>query len=570
MAEINKIKKRRTGLSILVALVAVVAVNLFSNFAYTRFDLTNEKRFTLSPSSYKVLENVDSIIQVEVFLKGNYPSGFKKLAASTEDLLRNVAHITNGNVRYEFLSPEEYYGGTKTLIADSLDALGFAPINLTSQLKKGQQQQFVYPFAIVKYKDRMMPVTLYEGKTPLISFAELNNAESMLEYNLVSAISKISRTKLPVVGYLVGNGQPMDVSTYDLVENVLKPEYDLFAFNLNERAAIPSEFKALLLVKPSEPFTEEAKLKIDQYVMQGGNLLVFMDRLNADSLLVHNEVVAFDRNLGINDLLFKYGARVNPDLVMDLQCDFLPFDVSGDGQFEFLPWNYYPVFESAGNHVINKNLGFVAGKFVNTIDTVEAAGIKKTILLASSGNSRSIGSPALVSTKENVLAPEDARYNKKHLPVGVLLEGRFSSLYANRATQAQRDSLAKAGLSFLREGQQNSKIIIFGDGDIPLNEITVDGEPIAMGMNRYTFGTQREFPFANRQLVQNSLTYLTDDLNLIDARNKEYTVRLLDSKRVGEERLQWQLFNILLPVILIILFAVGFQYYRSRKYATKK
>ena len=551
---------------IIMAVLAVIALNWIASRFHSRIDLTNEKRFTLSPSSHKVLDAVDSTILIRVFLKGNYPSGFRKLSASTEDLLRNISDITRGKVRYEFLSPEDKFENTETLIGDTLDAMGFMPINLTSQLKKGQQQQFVYPYAIVESGKRMVPVVLYEGKTPLISFGELNSAESMLEYNLVSAIAKTLKASLPTVGYLTGNGEPTDIKTYDLVENVLKPEYNLFVLNLKDHAAVPPEFSALILAKPTQTFTDEDKLKLDQYMMGGGRLLIFLDRLNADSLQQKNEVVAFDRDLNINDLLFKYGLRVNPDLVMDLQCDFLPFDVSGSGQFTFLPWNYYPVFESPNNHPINKNLGFISGKFVNSIDTVEAEGIRKTVLLSSSVNSRTIGSPAIVSTKENVLAPEDAKFKKAHIPVGVLVEGKFSSLYANRVTQAQRDSLAQANLQFKRSGDKEGKIIVFGDGDIILNESNLKGEPIPMGLNRYTVGTQREFPFANKQLVQNSLTYLTDDMNLIDARNKEYTVRLLDSKRIEEERVKWQLINILLPVALVVLFAVIFQFYRTRKY----
>ena len=204
-------------------------------------------------------------------------------------------------------------------------------------------------------------------------------------------------------------------------------------------------------MKPTILFTDEEKLKLDQYVMNGGKLLLFGDRLSAemDSMQTKKgEVTAFDRDLKINDLLFNYGVRINADLLMDLQCDFLPFDVNGNGQFELLPWNYFPVMESKNNHPINKGLGFVSGQFVNSLDTVEAEGIKKTVILSSSANARTIGSPAVISNKENVNAPEDAKFKRSNIPTAILLEGKFRSMFANRLTQAMSDSLQQYNIPF--------------------------------------------------------------------------------------------------------------------------
>ncbi|RYY63920.1 MAG: gliding motility-associated ABC transporter substrate-binding protein GldG, partial [Chitinophagaceae bacterium] len=252
--------------------------------------------------------------------------------------------------------------------------MGLVPINLTSQVKEGQQQQFVYPYALVHYKGQALPVTLYQGKNRGISNLELNSAEAMLEFNLAKAVSKALQTQKTSIGYSIGNGEPKGVTIYDLVENNLNVDYKLSTINLNSQPFVPKEFKVLVIVKPTQTFTEQAKLKLDQYVMNGGKILLFVDRLNAemDSLQIKNEVVAYDRDLQLNDLLFKYGARVNADLMMDMQCDDLPFDLNGNGQFELLPWNYFPVLASKENHPINKNLGFVSARFINSIDTVEA------------------------------------------------------------------------------------------------------------------------------------------------------------------------------------------------------
>ena len=298
-----------------------------------------------------------------------------------------------------------------------------------------------------------------------------------------------------------------------------------------------------------------------------------MDKLNAelDSLQSKKgEVVAYDRELGLNELLFKYGVRINSDLLMDLQCDFLPFDVSGNGQFELLPWNYFPVFETKSNHIINKNLGFVSGRFVNSIDTVETEGIKKTVLLSSSANSRTIATPALVSVKENIDAPENEKFKKANIPVAVLLEGKFQSPFSNRLSQAMNDTLQKYGSVFLQQCIADNKMIVVADGDIVLNSVIKGNQPIPMGMNPYTYGSQREFTFANKDFLQNCLDYLINTSNLSEAKAKDYTLRLLDKKKVDEGKTTWQLINIVVPILLVFLFALIYQFLRKRKYTVNQ
>jgi gliding-associated putative ABC transporter substrate-binding component GldG len=484
-------------------------------------------------------------------------------------MLQEFREIAGNNIQYNFISPEEEMEGAGVTYGDTLTGLGLYPINLTSQVKEGQTQQFVYPFALVHYNDRSIPVTLYKGKTPFIKNQELNSAEALLEYRLASAISKATQEAPAMIGYANGNGEPMDYSIYDLVENYLNIDYQLSLFNINKQPFVPAEFKVLLMVKPTVPFTEQAKMKLDQYVMNGGKLLFFQDRLDAemDSLQIKNEVIAYDRQLELNDLLFRYGVRMNTDLLMDLQCDYLPFDVNGNGQFELLPWNYFPVLESKSDHPINKNLGFVSARFANSIDTVEAEGIKKTILLSSSANARKIGTPARISGEENVAAAEDEKYKTANIPVAVLLEGKFTSLFANRSSQAMRDSIEAYGGSFLPQCLADNKIIVVSDGDIVLNSVIKGGQPIPMGMNPYTYGTQRALPFANKDFVQNCLEYLINENGLSEAKAKDYVVRLLDTKKVNEQKTMWQVINIAVPVLLVILFALVFQWIRRKKYS---
>ncbi len=549
--------------------MVLVAVNWLASRVHTRIDFTNEKRFTLSSPTKKILKKTDDVIRVDVFLKGDFPSGFKKLANSTGELLKEFKETAGSKLLYRFISPEENVEGTNVKWADSLSALGFFPINLTSQVKAGQQQQNIYPVAFVHYKEEVMPVILYQGKTKAITYPEINSAEALMEFNFISAIDKLLQKNKPVVGYLTGNGEPTGYNVEDLVRNTLQLEYQFYTINPNIQPAIPQEFNVLFIVKPTLPFSDVAKLKLDQYIMNGGKILFFIDNLNAelDSLQTKKgEVVAYDRGLELNDMLFKYGVRINPDLIMDLQCDFLPFDVSGNGQFDLLPWNYFPVFQSKSNHVINKNLGFVSGRFVNSIDTVEAAGIKKTVLLSSSSNARTIATPALISVKENIDAADHEKFRKSNIPVAVLLEGKFQSLFSNRLSKAMNDSLQNSGTVFLPQCIAGNKMIVVSDGDILLNSVVKGNQAIPMGMNPFTFGSQREFTFSNKDFLQNCIDYLINSSGLSEAKAKDYTLRLLDKKKVDSEKTTWQVINIVVPVLLVFLFALVYQFIRKRKY----
>ncbi len=565
MGILNKIWKSKLWL--LITIVFLVALNWLASLYHTRIDFTNEKRFTLSKPAKKILKNLDDAVIVDVFLKGEFPSGFKKLANSSSEILSEFKEVAGNNFQYNFISPDDEMEGTAIKWGDTLSALGLYPINLKSQLKAGEQQQLLYPVALVRYKEKVMPVELYSGSSKAITYSEINSAEAMMEFKFADAINKLVQTEKPMVAYSAGNGEPGDVKSYDLANSVLLKDYNLKTLNLNTQPAIPDTFKLLIIVKPTQKFTDEEKLKIDQYVMRGGKLLLFIDKLDAemDSLRIKNEVVAYDRGLGLDDLLFKYGARINSDLLMDLQCDFYPFVTSGSGQLEYLRWNYFPLFETKSNHTINKSLGLVSGQFVNSIDTIEADGIKKTILLSSSPNSRTIATPAVISGRENVNAAEDAKFKKANIPVAVLLEGKFQSLYNNRLSQAMNDSLQQYGLTFKPQAFADGKIIIVADGDMVLNAADKDG-PLPMGINRYTAGTQYEYQFANKAFLQNCLDYLINPSGLSEAKAKDYTLRLLDTKKIEAEKTTWQLINIAVPVVLVFLFAIIYQWWRKRKY----
>jgi len=557
----------------LPVLVILVAVNWAASVFHTRIDLTNEKRFTLSQPTIKLLKSLDDVVEVKVFLKGDdMPASFKRLANSTREMLQEFKEVAGKHIQFEFESPLNNMDGTDVSWGDTLTAMGLYPLNLKSQLAQGEQQQLVFPIALMRYNNKVSGFRIFNGlQTPggteMMSQRDINSAEAMMEYLFADNIFKLSNTHRPLIAYVTGNGEPEDARTYDLVENVLKPDYDLRVINLQTLPLIEDTFKLILIDKPTIPFSDYEKLKLDQYVMRGGKLLMFIDHLDAemDSLRIKNEVIAYDRNLGLNDLLFKWGARINPGLIMDLQSDKLPFDVNGNGQYEFLSWNYFPVFSSKNNHPINKNLGFVSGRFVNSIDTTEAEGIRKTVLLSSSSNSRTISAPALISGRENVNAPEDEKFRTANIAAAVLLEGKFASMFRNRLSAAFNDSLLKYGQEYIPQEIKPNKMIVVADGDMILNDV-YKNQPIPMGLNPFTIGTQYEYQFANKEFLQNCLEYLLDQSGLSEAKSKDYTLQLLDTKKVRREEQRWQMINILVPVLAVVVFAGLFQFIRKRKY----
>ena len=582
--------KRKTAVWWIGLIVGLFVINYIASKLHGRIDLTEEKRYSLTSTSKALLRNLKNDVTINVFLKGDLPSvDFRKLAASTQEFLSILKEANPSKVHYRFIDPQDEMENGKTW-ADSLKASGASPINVSVQVKAGQENKMAFPYAIVQAGDQTELVNLFQTSKRNLSVAELNNAEALLEYQFAKTIDRIIDPSKISVAYAVGNGEPAGPETFSFryavdPESVpkqyvnpqyfdpnAKSNYKIGLLDIQKQKAIPSTVNVLLIVKPTTTFTDDEKLKIDQYLVRGGKVICFIDELQAeqDSLSIKSQVVAYERNLNLQDMLFSYGVRINPDLIMDLQCDFLPFAVGGSAtnpQYEFLHWNYFPLFESKGNHDINKNLGLVAGRFTNSVDTIEVPGVKKTFLLQSSNNSRVISTPALISPNENRNSPRDALFNKHDIPAAVLLEGNFGSFFRGRITKSQRDSLQVIG-GFKQEGTTDSKLIVVADGDIVLNDVTSNG-PLPLGMNLYTIGSQYEFPFANRDFLLNCLEYLTGKSTIIQTRNKEIVLRLLDPQKVEAERTGWQLINIAIPILLVIVFGIIYQQFRRYRFIAK-
>ena len=564
----TKLLRSRYGWVLLLLLL--VAVNyLFSLFRF-RADLTAEKRFTVSPATRQMLEKLDSRVDITLLMAGDMPAGFKKLAGGATDLLNEFKEISSNNISYRVEKPgENINDSARAGLADSLRMLGINPTNVKAQTKEGegQEEQLVYPGAVIRYKDRAIGIDFLQGQNFQDGINSLNNAEALLEYKLASGIDKITRDTVPLIGYLTGNGEPVDYRVYDLIERTLRPNYAFRIIPVDSVAVIPPIFKALLIVKPVAKFSDAQKLKIDQYIMNGGKAVWMIDQLYAslDSLQrSEGRFVAFDMGLNLDDQLFRYGVRINQDLVQDLQCDKIPSVIGSMGdkpQIQLLPWPYFPLLRNTSGHPITKNLDYVVSQFPQSLDTVKADGVRKTILLSSSTESRILSTPALVEWASVKNEEDLKKFTKSNIPVAVLLEGRFQSLFSNRLTQAMGDSLAAAGMPFKASVDQGA-MVVASDGDLLLNAVNQTDGPIPMGMNLYT-----KQQYANREFILNTLEYLVGNMGILETRGKDYTLRLLDKAKYEDSKSQWQLLNILAPVLLVIVLVAMYQFVRKRTFA---
>lgn len=556
-----------------IALIALlVLVNLLAGHFHYRLDLTQEKRYTLSAPTRALLGKLDDDVEVDFFLQGDLKAGIRQLSKSSLELLQEFNEYCDGKIRVRTIDPlTTLDDSAKVIFLDSLHKIGIQPKTQVAQSKKGeeQSQRIVIPGAILKYKDKIFPVDLLKGvqvsREGQPEEQLYTNAETLLEYKFGSAIDKITRKQTPAIGYVLGNGEPLDFRVYNLIQD-LRASYRFGVLRLDSVPLIPPQYDALVIVKPTEKFTDREKLALDQYVMHGGKLIWAIDQLHAemDSLRQDHEVIAYDRGLELEDLFFRYGVRVNQDLVEDLQSASLNLVVGMQGgkpQIELLPWPYFPLLNGSLSHPISKNLDPVYSKFANSVDTVKAPGIEKTVLLQSSDNGRTISTPALISFESMKQASDRQLFNKPRIPAAWLLEGKFNSLFANRIGTAVADSLANYYKQpFLPVAQSASGVIVIGDADIVMNEVSREG-PLPMGLNK-----DNNYTFANEDFIQNCVEYLVNPSRILETRSKDYTLRLLDPAKVEESRPFWQFINIVLPLLLVIAGGYLYQVVRKRKY----
>ncbi len=555
---------------VLVALTLVMLVNVASYFFHKGIDLTSEKRFTISDSTRELLTKIEKPLTLTVFLKGEMPAGFKLLAGATEDMANSFKSLSGGKFQIEFVRPGEGLDDSaRAYLFDSLQAMGINPTNVKAQVKQGEQleETLLFPGAILSSGERQLGMDFLAGQSNTNGIQSLNNAEALLEFKIAKAIVKIQQDTFPLVGYLTGNGEPLDFSVYDLIEGVIRPNYGFQVLPIDSVDYIPSIFKAIIIVKPSIVFSASQKLKIDQYIMRGGNVIWAIDNVYAsmDSLQRSSgSFVAFDRGLNLDDQLFTYGIRINRDLVQDLESDKVPSVIGSIGdkpQIELLPWPYSPLLRNTSGHPISKNLDYVLSSFPQSIDTIVVDGIHHENLLTTSDYSRSLQSPAVVEWR-SIKNEEDLRnFSIKNIPVVTLSTGKFKSVFKNRLTTAQLDSMKAMGMEFKPVSSSESQLIFLSDADILLNAFIESDGPLAMGMNSYT----RE-QFANKDFIGNCLFFLTGGDNIMEARAKTFQLRLLDKEKLENERSTWQFIAVLSPFIFPLIIGLLFPFLRKRRF----
>jgi ABC-2 type transport system permease protein len=555
-----------------LVILVLVAVNAAAALIHYRLDLTAEKRYTLSAPTKALLARLDGDVQVDFFLEGNLKAGIRKLAKSSQEMLQDFNEYCGGKIRIHPFDPlTNLDDSAKRTFLDSLGRMGIQPKTQIAQAGKGleQSERVVIPGAIIRYKDKIYPVDLLKG-VKLAGQGQpedqyYSNAETLLEFKFASAIDKITRKIRPTVGYVMGNGEPLDYHVYDLIED-LRSNYRFGIIALDSIPIIPLRYNAIVIVKPTTRFSDREKLALDQYVLHGGQIIWAVSKLFAeqDSLQLQQQTIAYDRGLNLEDLFFKYGLRVNPDLVEDMQSAKLGIVVGSTGgkpQTEALSWPYFPLLYGSLTHPISKNLDPVLARYPNSIDEVKADGVQKTVLLQTSANGRRVGTPAIITLEVLKDKDDPAIFNQPNIPVAMLMEGKFHSLYENRLPTAVADSLANLYQQpFAAESTVPSRVIVCADGDIFMNDLTQRG-PLPLGYSR-----DDNYTFANQDFIDNCVEYLVNPSGILETRAKDYTLRLLDPSKVDADRSMWQFINIGLPLILVILGGYLYSFLRKRKF----
>jgi ABC-2 type transport system permease protein len=551
---------------LLLAIVLVLA-NIVAYHFYERFDLTKEKRYTLSRATKDLLRNLDDEIFIKIYLEGEFPAGFKRLRNSTSEMLDEFRAASRGKIHFTFEDPITGKNDKeKKEIYQQLTGKGLQPTNLRINSNNQYESKIIFPGGLVRYRDREMPLHLLENQIGLGPQQVLNNSVELLEYKIANKIKKITQRIKPTIAFTEGHGELSDVQLADIKKTLEDLQYEVVRINPKELLQISKRYNLLIVAKPTEPFLEQEKFKLDQYIMNGGSVLWLIDPVNAemDSLRGKEVYFAEARKLNLDDQLFRYGVRLNPDLVQDLQCNKIPLVVGMQGnqpQTELFNWPYFPVLMGNNNHAIVRNLDAIQSQYVGTVDTVRAKNVRKTFLLTTSQYSKALMAPVRLHFSMLKEQPDRNTFNKKNIPVSVLLEGQFESIFKNRLapeTSAMLDSLK---IEF-KEQSNYSKMIVVADGDIIENEVSSRGGIMPLGFYGFT-----EQTFANKDFILNCVEYLADDTQLIETRNREVKLRLLDKQKIQQTKLFWQVLNLGLPVVLIILFGLIYNFIRRKKYA---
>ena len=583
---------RNIALRILLYALVLVVFNFMANEFYFRLDLTKEKRYTLSPSSVGLLNKLDDDLYVTIFLDGDLPIEYKQLQSATRDILNEYRLASDGKIKFDFediLADKDIK--EKEAILKDIFQKGLQIEQPDVRPDEAPTQKYILPSGIVFYKGKEYPINLLKRQFGKSLEVEINNSIELLEYEIGTAIRKGLSGKSIKVALSSGHGELSSTQTADIA-NSLSEFYSLDRINLNltdsncyknfasDVVNNPQKpvfsilveglinqlksYRGLIIAKPSLEFTEPEKYVLDQYVMNGGKIIFLVENLLAemDSVAKYGQVMTVNHSHNLDDILFQYGVKVKPNLVQDIQCHGIPAINQQTNRPGFWPWIFYPLFSAVDDNPVSRNLENVWGRYCSTIDTTSRKTLKKTVLLRSSPQSRVAANPVLISLDILKNRQDPSNFRNGNQISAVLVEGEFISPFR------YRDGVKRSfDLPFSESIEQNSMIVI-SDGDLIRNQVSSDGRVYPLGYDKFAskqFSTPVEF--ANKKFFLNCVDYLCDENNLIEVRSKEVILRLLDKSKLKNEKLFWQSFNMILPILIILIFGFVNSFYRKRRWA---
>ena len=556
--------KKNNLKSVLITLAVILLLNIIGSSFFHRFDLTQDKRYTLSPTSLNIIKQVQNPLYIKVYMQGDLPAEFKRLQLETKQLLEEF-QAYNSNIVFEFVDPLENEDASMDNIKE-LYRKGLTPINITVDDKGKQSQAMVFPWAIAIYDNKEVNIPLLKNIMGASTTQKVIGSVQHLEYSIAEGLNKITKAKQKKIAVIKGNGELQDILMAKFLLQV-RESYHIGPFTLDSVAKSPvASLKALekydlaVIAKPTETFSDAEKQVLDQFIINGGKTLWLIDQVTAEMDSLYDSsgtTLAYPKDLNLNDMFFKYGIRINPDLVKDEQGSPIKLATGEQGsatQFQEFNWKFAPQVYPNSLHPIVKNLGGIKFDFANSIDTLKN-GIKKTILLQSSQYSKKIGTPSEISLNSVVEETSPRDYaNKGKIPLAVLLEGSFHSMFENRVLPFEQKT-------FQATGKEN-KMIVISDGDLIKNQLDKNFQPVELGYDQRSGNL-----YDNKDFLINCVNYLLDDTGLINIRSKDLDLPLLDKEKVYENYTRTQLITIGLPIVILLFFGVVFTFLRKRKYS---
>ena len=548
----------------LITLLVLIVVSFFYFF---RIDLTTDKRYSLSEQTRSLMSNTDSPLKVIVYLDGDLNPGFMRLKKSTAELLDELSVYSGKNINVTFENPS---------LADSpeqrdkkyaeLRSRGLLPTAVYERDKEGKSiQKVIFPWIEMSYKGKNVQICLLKNILGNSGEENLNISIENLEFEITDGIRRLVNRDVSKIAFIEGHGELTESETYDISKSLSK-YFQIDRGTIATNATILDNYKVIIIAKPTKPFSESDKFVIDQYIMHGGRVLWLIDgvRVSKENLSTTGLSPAIELDLNLNDQLFRYGVRINPVLLQDVQCASVPVNIAPSNaapQFELTPWYFAPLLLTSPEHPVTRNITEVRSEFCSGIDLVgDNKLVSKQLLLATSDNTHIIGTPTTIDVSQKINPADKAYFNLEYVPVAVALEGVFESDFANRMTPKGLTNTSPT----LKQSLKTRQIVV-ADGDIIRNEISSnDSVSIPLGYDRYM-----NQQFGNRDFIQNAVLFLADNDGWMQLRSRTLKLRLLNKKITNEDKLSWQLINILVPLGFLLIVGIGYQIIRKRKYTRK-